>query len=585
MTAGTELTSSTETERKYEVSGATAPDPTAPDPTALAAALTGAGGVAGTRERDTVQLTAVYYDTHDQRLAAAGITLRRRSGGDDAGWHLKIPQPGAAGAKEEIRAPLGSPTPPASLASLVRSRTRRAELRPVLRLRTERARRELRDEGGAVLAELAVDQVTAERAGTGRTVAWTEVELELAQGVDPALLDVLHHRLTAAGLTRSAVSSKLHRALAETAVPGPGATERETGPHTERGQERAWEREPEPETEPAADPKPNATKPKAKAKARPEPEPEPKSTSTSTSTSKKAATAAPADAAGDHVLAYARRQLDALLTLDPAARRELPDAVHRMRVAVRRLRSCLATHRKVLDRAVTAPVDAELRWLAAELGVDRDREVLAERLAARLRELPVSLRRGPLSRRLRLAARSHRSDSRRRLLAVLDSERYLTLLDTLDAVLLTAPPLRKVAARPARPVLDAALRRDLARLTTRVESALAAPEGPDRDTALHSARKAAKRARYAAEAATPALGTRARTHVRQLTRVQQLLGEHQDSVLVRGELLRLADVAERAGEPSFSYGVLYQREVALAAASESELARLTLADELAPASR
>jgi len=39
----------------------------------------------------TVVLDATYYDTEDLRLARAHITLRRRVGGSDAGWHLKLP--------------------------------------------------------------------------------------------------------------------------------------------------------------------------------------------------------------------------------------------------------------------------------------------------------------------------------------------------------------------------------------------------------------------------------------------------------------------------------------------------------------
>ncbi|WP_242418751.1 CYTH domain-containing protein, partial [Frankia sp. CpI1-P] len=39
----------------------------------------------------TVTLDAVYYDSDDLRLARNQITLRRRTGGHDAGWHLKLP--------------------------------------------------------------------------------------------------------------------------------------------------------------------------------------------------------------------------------------------------------------------------------------------------------------------------------------------------------------------------------------------------------------------------------------------------------------------------------------------------------------
>lgn len=69
--------------------------------------LTGTAGITEVRAEGTVRLDAVYYDTPDRRLAAAGLTLRRRTGGHDAGWHLKLPV--APGVRDEIRAP--SPTP------------------------------------------------------------------------------------------------------------------------------------------------------------------------------------------------------------------------------------------------------------------------------------------------------------------------------------------------------------------------------------------------------------------------------------------------------------------------------------------
>src|SRR4051794_1564241 len=77
-------------------------------------------GVAGGTEPESFVLEAVYFDTPDLRLAARGVTLRRRSGGPDEGWHLKLPVVGEAGTKDEIRVPLGrgTRTVPAELANL-----------------------------------------------------------------------------------------------------------------------------------------------------------------------------------------------------------------------------------------------------------------------------------------------------------------------------------------------------------------------------------------------------------------------------------------------------------------------------------
>ncbi|MGQ4456608.1 CYTH and CHAD domain-containing protein [[Kitasatospora] papulosa] len=485
-----------EVERKYEAT----PETRLPD-------LTRAAGVSAVVHRGLSELDAVYYDTVDLRLAADSLTLRRRTGGDDAGWHLKIPV--SADVRDEIRAPLTDALPPA-LGDLLRSRVRRTPVDPVVRILSARDVHHLLDADGALLAELSVDEVLAERlteGARGTTSAWTEIEVELADDADPALLDAVERRLRKAGVRPAAAPSKLSRALAETAPDEPPRTER---------------RKPSPRT------------------------------------------------AGDHVLAYVRRQVTALVELDPAVRRDLPDSVHRMRVATRRLRSALRTYCKVLDRGVTDPLRDELKWLAAELGVDRDQEVLDARLGSRVAALPEALVLGPVDARLRLTSVARRSASRGRAVAALDAERYLTLLDALDG-LLADPPLRPAAARRPRDVLPRAVLKEYERLATRVGNALGLPAGEERDIALHEARKAAKRVRYAAEAARPALGGPAKRFAKRMKSVQSVLGDHQDSVVARDALCTLAVQAHDAGESAFTWGLLYGREEATARAREREL--------------
>src|SRR5438128_2179431 len=143
------------------------------------------------------RLEADYYDTDDLRLLRAGITLRQRSGGDDAGWHLKLPL--GHGTRREIRRPLGaaSRTVPGELACLVRVHIRGAPLRPVARLTTIRQRLTLLDSAGRSLAEVAADDVSAQTLGQPAAVnRWQEVEVELTGG-DRRLLkaadDLLRH--------------------------------------------------------------------------------------------------------------------------------------------------------------------------------------------------------------------------------------------------------------------------------------------------------------------------------------------------------------------------------------------------------
>src|SRR5882757_11126586 len=145
-----------EIERKYEG------PPGADDATLLD--LTGVSGVFGVIDKGVAELDATYYDTADQRLAAASLTLRRRTGGDDAGWHLKIPV--SEGVRDEIRAPLSDDLPPA-LTGLLRSRVRDTELVPLVRLVSARDIRHLVDDSGALLAEVSLDRVRAERLSGG----------------------------------------------------------------------------------------------------------------------------------------------------------------------------------------------------------------------------------------------------------------------------------------------------------------------------------------------------------------------------------------------------------------------------------
>ena len=64
-------------------------------------------------------LSAIYYDTADLRLTRAKVTLRRRTGGKDDGWHIKLP--GATG-RTELHAELTDPsTPPDELLDAVRA--------------------------------------------------------------------------------------------------------------------------------------------------------------------------------------------------------------------------------------------------------------------------------------------------------------------------------------------------------------------------------------------------------------------------------------------------------------------------------
>jgi len=146
------------------------------------------------------------------------------------------------------------------------------------------------------------------------------------------------------------------------------------------------------------------------------------------------------------------------------------------------------------------------------------------------------------------------------LLDALDSQRYFSLLDEFDK-LTAEPPLTPQAAMPTADVLPAAARRPYRQVRRRMRRARRARDGQSTDAALHEARKAAKRARYASEAMTLAIGKKARRFATQMKKVQSVLGDHQDAVIARQVERELGISAHLAGENAFSYGLLYGRDV------------------------
>jgi CHAD domain-containing protein len=480
-----------ETETKYEATA----DAVLPS---LAALPT----VAAIRGPQVQQLDAEYYDTEDLRLLRAGITLRRRRGGNDAGWHLKLPVgPKAPDSREEIRLPLGNAgrRVPRELADLVRARTRGAALVPVATISTVREVTTLVDERGESLAEVADDRVAAAVAQEDRpSDRWREIEVELTGG-GRDLLAAADKLLRRAGFRRSARSAKLERVLSARLPKQPST--QSAGPR--------------------------------------------QLTSSST--------------AGDVVRAYLSAQVQALVSLDPKVRRAEPDSVHQMRVATRRLRSTLRSFGTVVNRADTEQLAGELQWLGGVLGEARDAEVQAARLDQHVQQTDIEQLLGPVQARIQAHAAKTRARTLAAVSAALTSARYDALLDSLYQ-LLTSIPAGDEASSPAGQALPAAALRSYRKTRRRMRTALRAPAGREQEAAFHQARKGAKQTRYAAEAVTPALGAKADRLARRMKKLQTVLGDHQDTVVGRQISRKLGVAAQQAGESAFSYGLFYGRD-------------------------
>lgn len=167
-------------------------------------------------------LEATYYDTAALDLASHGVTLRRREGGPDEGWHLKLPRSGDARLEEWMPAGLDSGPPPQEFRDRVRPLTDARELVAVCEVRTHRVERDLLA-GDVHLACLCEDHVSThnlldETLDTG----WHELEVELVSGgLD--FLDEISDHLSQYGVAPASVQSKLAMAMGRLLTKEPAA--------------------------------------------------------------------------------------------------------------------------------------------------------------------------------------------------------------------------------------------------------------------------------------------------------------------------------------------------------------------------
>lgn len=269
------------------------------------------------------------------------------------------------------------------------------------------------------------------------------------------------------------------------------------------------------------------------------------------------------------VRAYLTEHVARLHRQDARVRSGKPDAVHKMRIAARRLRTALKTCRPLFRDGAADTLDDELRRLGRVLSGARDAQVLRERLRDLVSAQPPELVMGPVGVLIddELSAAEH--VGRRTALEALDDARYYRLLDELDAFVRDLPVTEEGEGR-ARDVLPRLLRRDAKRLRRTVKHVRQVEAGEAHDAALHEARKKAKRLRYAAELAVPVLGKPAKKLASSAKDVQQALGEHQDTVMSRTFLREHGARSHVDGLNGFTLGRLHAIEEARAAAAKKD---------------
>ncbi len=493
------ISETVEVESKFEVG----PDIPVPSPGAFAPL---------TADEPAVHdLSATYYDTDDLSLTRHKVTLRRRTGGDDAGWHLKLP---SEAGRVELQAPLGDEVPPdfvAAVAGLVRRRP----LAPVARVDNERHVLTLRDSDGRAVVEFCDDHVTTESFVPGGSAArWREWEAEL---VDPSLDGAVGHlaavasACTDAGATASSSSSKLARAIGALPDPFP----RGASPVRDALVEDLHQ---------LLDHDPAARR---------------------------------VTMVGVHQMRVAVRGLRSTISSYAAElQTETADTDIDLAVLLEELKVLAAVLGKVRDIQV---VDVRLENLAAEFPED----IVSPETRLRLRtELDAEERRA--GHRVTAALGTDRY------LDLLDTlHRLVEVAGSAPSAATTAGEHGRAGGRKARreseDVMLRGVDRQFAKFTkarTRTERDLEALELTlsQREALTHVVRKRAKALRRNVSSLQEGGGLTVAPLRTACQRLHTVLGEVQDSVTARMWIRRIARRAESAGESTFGFGVLFEHE-------------------------
>ena len=218
-----------------------------------------------------------------------------------------------------------------------------------------------------------------------------------------------------------------------------------------------------------------------------------------------------------------------LLDHDPGTRLGAdPEDLHQMRVATRRARAFLRAARELLEPAWAEGLRAELGWLGSALGPARDADVLLDHVR---REVEALGEHADSLRELVSSLEEQRETARSAALAALSEPRYFALLDRLERA--GAPPLASDSTSSLADLWWAEFGR-----TRRAFGKLGKKSS---DAELHAARIRVKRARYAAELAAHELEEPGGRFVDAAKKLQDVLGEHQDSSVAEEAILRWAE--------------------------------------------
>ena len=439
----------------------------------------------GRLDQEVRKLHNTYFDTSGAGLRLFGITLRRRIGGSETGWQLKVP---SGTARTEIQSGSQEKTLPPPLAESVEGLLAGESLDPVATIVTARTAYRLLNADGELVLEIADDQVqSGPPDGKSMLHSWRELEAELGPAGKTKDLKRATKLLLHAGASPGTTRNKLDRALGSLLPDGPAST-------VESG------------------------------------------------------------TVGDLVTTYVAAQCEVLASNDVGMRTGRP-AVHKTRVAARRLRSTLRIFGDVFDAPPAEELDSELKWYADVLGQVRDRDILSSRLDKQIADLPPEQVRGPVEAEVAKTLDAEREGALLRLNEAMRTPRYQHLVQLLRGWR-AAPPLTDAAAEDGATAI-----KYVEKAERKAEKRLRKADDIEE---LHRARKAFKRARYAGELAKPADG-QMKSVARQAEEMQTLLGEHQDATVAAEFLAKMSADGEITAGSAFTYGILMANELNRAA--------------------
>lgn len=489
------------------------------------------------------RLEAVYYDSADMALHRHHVALRRRRGGADDGWHVKLHEKNG---RYETQFPLLPEAPermPDGVRHLLEGLTGARPLHPIATVRTTRRVLDITTGvTGAPVAEIAIDDVEAVDQLTGTARGWSEWEVELTDGTaaeehQHRIFTAVEHALFAAGGRPSTSRSKITRALGAEDEPEDlaGSTEGKPGQEPENGSEN-----------PSGRTAGQKTKPETGKKAGPQ-------------------------VTGAQVLATVLGQLAEQLVLwDLKVRLDARDAVHQMRVTSRSMRSLLKAASPFLDGQTAQEMDVRLRELARALSGARDAEVTAELLPTRVQSLDGQV--DPAAAQvLQHTAEQQAAAAAATVRGQLSNPAHLRLLADVQAFAADPPLTEQCQHLSARKMADKLLRRALRKVVRVGTHGVAAEDsgtetGPEqRLEHLHEVRKAIKRVRYVNATLKRAgfePGTVVAHAAADAKKHQDVLGEIMDAGVVAEWLQRTAASSQGSEMDRYALGLLHGAELA-----------------------